>query len=416
MNTTLALITPAHEFISVHILEARPVIASLLIISTILASAIVMAEGIDVVERVMWRSDYLDVPADMAIYNGYIYVAAFRTEKPYRIILYKVDDSGRLVWRVSWDPPGDVFATPIRVFAGSKSIIVPVLYENRSRLTILCYDTNGGLIFSRDISLPDVIKIFDVALYPDGTMILAGSRYVAGKRYEFYASRIDIVGGRIYWERVWGSKDIDVVTHAIIVSGKWILLCGNSTVYNTVLILLSPHGTIVWNRSISPCRILSLKDFDGAPKALIYVNGSYGILDIDLATGDYCIKTINTTIEGVGLPRLRDFHESGDVLVLVGSCEREGSGLDGVIELFYKGSMEKIMWASTSRPDGYLKTTIINDTIYSLGLSAYRPFITMYSIVYGGGGWLCIVIPITVAAIVAVSIIIYIRILRRRVR
>jgi len=332
----------------------------------------------------VWNSFFKEIPVDFTIYKDSIFIVALKASSQ-GVVIYRISMNGDMVWRNTWSPSGNVSVYPLGIHVVGNKIVIPVLYNDRHNIVILSYSLDGMLIESKRIALRPIIWVYDVEFYIDGSIILVGTRYVIGKRLEFYVSRLNSSSFSFYWEKTWGDIDIDYLVNGIVSRDGLIYVWGNSSTLGSTLACIDGTGELLWSTSIGDSSIVSMKVASGRIILLTRNDTSYMLVKIPfIAPKNISKEPIDVT--GFSNVQLHDVYVDDDILLIAGSSYNNRTGsIDAFIPVYVEKRLDKIIWSSTNGTDGFLKVNMINNTIFGLGFYDTRIFLAAYSLGFEKG-------------------------------
>jgi len=349
---------------------------------------------------------YGDIPVKIITLDDQVYVLSSTSGDS--IAVYKLDSRGQLNWRITWEEKKLI---PLALEYQSNSLIVMALVNERHGCIIRTYNPiNGALIDNKTISLSSIYWIF-AGKYSSKYVILGGARYVAGLKLQNFIVLINYINGRLIWQKIWGSKDVDsVIFLSPISSGIVYLSTSNTDVY---VGLISYNGNIVWNHTLGKIRIIGAKVINNNVYVLAFRTAPI-IYDIDLDRGGiitYNLYFLTTEYSKLNITSF-DIDKNGTVAIAgyYGITPVKGIVfLTSITQLGKEHVLTRIQLVSSHGGNVAITAVrLVGSKLYVGGTDMGTFFLVEYSYVKSGN-WLMILLPIAslIAGIILVSISLY---------
>lgn len=337
--------------------------ASLIVLNLLSVGAIAVSEE--------WVKAYFsEVPVDLAIHHGSIYVLALSDST--KVSLYKISFNGDIAWRNSWSILNESHLT--KLIPREAEISVALISPSRHEVTLLSYSLHGGLVSNKSLTLSEVVWAFDVSPYVDRSIVLVGTRYSVEKSLELYASRINVDDNSTYWSITWGSEGNDVALKAVTTSSGLIYVIGESLGVERTITCLDGSGDILWSETIGTADLVSVKALEDDLLILLKeTSGSYRVVKVSRFGA---LNAIDYVQVPEGFTPL-DLHVSNDYIVLTGCQQFSGGNFSNAAILLYtdKG-LNKVI--KLNAPSIFTRTAVFSNTIYSAGVAESRLIATAH--------------------------------------
>ncbi len=346
------------------------------------------------------------VPLDIKITGQSIMVLAMNMVGN-ELIIYNVSLSGKVNWEKTWSSNNNVTLFPLRLEISNHYTYVPVLISDRHHLIILIIDENGAMNKKYELTTSKIIGIYDTTLLNTNIFLLAGTRYKAGYRLQYYLGEYNVETHELSNVSVWGTKDNDVITRIIYADNYKLVVLGNSTVEGQRIYILNSAGNIIYKQSIDGTVLSSMINGDDI-YILYYMSNRYYVASINLKE----LSTTSTFLKSLQqepIKKLNSILKCGDYLFVMGSAYNTKYGsVYGVIYVLDKSySVLKII--SIGNPD--LTTSILIGTcneniLVASGLFGDKLFLSSYTLSIGANNWEQLLPYIITDMIIIASIIV----------
>ncbi|MCD6196704.1 MAG: hypothetical protein J7J82_07975 [Staphylothermus sp.] len=346
------------------------------------------------------------VPLDIKIAGQTIMVLAMNIVGN-ELIIYNVSLSGKVNWGKTWSPSDNVTLFPLRLEIRDHYTYVPVLISNRHHLIILIIDENGAIDKKYELTTSKIIGIYDTTLLNTNIFLLAGTRYKAGYRLQYYLGKYNIETNELSNVSVWGTKDNDIITRIIYADNYKVVVLGNSTVDGQRIYILNSGGDVIYKQSIDGIVLNNMFNGDDI-YVLYYISNKYYITSINL-------KELSTTsiflksLQQEPIKKLNSISKCGDYLLVMGSAYNTKYGsVYGAIYVLDK-SYSVLKTILIGNPD--LSTSILIGTcnenmLLASGLFGDKLFLSSYTLSSGANNWEQLLLYIITNVIIIASIII----------
>ena len=257
------------------------------------------------------------VPLDIKIAGQTIMVLAMNIVGN-ELIIYNVSLSGKVNWGKTWSPSDNVTLFPLRLEIRDHYTYVPVLISNRHHLIMLIIDENGAIDKKYELTTSKIIGMYDTTLLNTNIFLLAGTRYKAGYRLQYYLGKYNIETNELSNVSVWGTKDNDIITRIIYADNYKVVVLGNSTVEGQRIYILNSGGDVIYKLSIDGIVLNNMFNGDDI-YVLYYISNKYYITSINL-------KELSTTsiflksLQQEPIKKLNSISKCGDYLLVMGSA------------------------------------------------------------------------------------------------
>ncbi len=378
----------------------------LLIISNYMLISLASTQSLTINEnwRLLLGKDL--VPLDIKIAGQSIIVLAMNIAGN-ELIIYNISLSGKVNWENTWSPNSNATLFPLRLGISVHYTYVPVLIGDRHHLTILIINENGAIDKDYDLTTSKIIGIYDTILLNTNIFLLAGTRYKAGYRLQYYLGEYNVGTHELSNVSVWGTKDNDVITRIIYADNYKVIVLGNSTVEGQRIYILNSAGNIIYKQSIDGTVLSSMINGDNI-YILYNVSNRYYITSINLKE----LSTTSTFLKSLQqepIKKLNSILKCGDYLFVMGSAYNIKYGsVYGVIHILDKNYsvLKTILIGNPDLSTSILIGTCNENILVASGLFGDKLFLSSYTLSSGANNWEQLLPYIITDIIIIASIIV----------
>ncbi|MCD6301803.1 MAG: hypothetical protein J7L82_07040 [Staphylothermus sp.] len=387
------------------------IVIILLIISNYIFITMATIQSININEnwRLLLGEDI--VPLDIKIMGQSIILLTIN-DVFNELTLYNISLNGGANWVRKWTYDGNATLLPLRLEILSHRIYVPVLINNRHHLALLVINENGHISDSYEVVLSNIIGIYDTIPLNASTLLIAGTRYKAGYRLQYYIGLYNVKNKELINISVWGTNDNDILTQIIYANHDKLAVLGNSTGEGQKIYILNYDEDTIYKQSIDGTVLSNCIDEDNI-YVLHIMNNKYYMTSIrmkELSSKTTLLKSLQQEL----IRELNTISKYKDYFFLMGSAlNTEYGTVYGVIYVLDENyTTLKAIWIGNPDQETVILTgTNNNDILLVSGLFGDKIFIISYTLSVESINWdqmlpYIIINLITVALIVVILYII----------